>query len=118
MKQSHCPTCCHHRGAPGRSYHLDSVAVSSLFRVADSETPDRLHISNVMLQQISSGGERPEKVPTELPELVIGIKLARDVTEEKQWLTYVACHGCSLFSLHWSLRFGFGFGFGFGKETK
>ncbi|URE44763.1 hypothetical protein MUK42_13538, partial [Musa troglodytarum] len=36
--------------------------------------------------------ERPEKVPTEFPELVRGINLARDVTEEKRWLADVACH--------------------------
>ncbi|XP_065026189.1 PHD finger protein ALFIN-LIKE 6-like [Musa acuminata AAA Group] len=59
--------------------------------------------------------ERPEKVLTEFPELVIGINLARDVTEEKRWLADVACHSDAWllsFSLYWSLRFGFD------KETR
>lgn len=59
--------------------------------------------------------ERPEKVLTEFPELVIGINLAGDVMEEKRWLADVACHsdGWLLsFSLYWSLRFGFD------KETR
>ncbi|THU54247.1 hypothetical protein C4D60_Mb10t23040 [Musa balbisiana] len=59
--------------------------------------------------------ERPEKVLTEFPELVIGINLAGDVMEEKRWLADVACHSDAWllsFSLYWSLRFGFD------KETR
>ncbi|CAL9098343.1 unnamed protein product [Musa textilis] len=59
--------------------------------------------------------ERPERVPTEFPELVRGINLARDVTEEKRWLADVACHSDAWlisFSLYWSLRLGFD------KETR